>query len=55
MIMRGKWAEVPDEIDNYITNDGNFVNFADAIGAAPSSYLDNLSEINFDLDKNIKP
>ena len=36
-------------------DDGNFVNFADAIGAAPSSYLDNLSEINFDLDKNIKP
>ena len=36
-------------------DDGNFVNFADAIGAAPSSYLDNLSEINFDPDKNIKP
>ena len=36
-------------------DDGNFVNFADAIGAAPSSYLDNISEVNFDPAKNIKP
>ena len=36
-------------------DDGNFVNFADAMSANPSSYLDNIPEVSFDPTKNIKP